>query len=314
MNDVMILGAGALGSYIGGMLCHSGYSVQLVNRSADTATTVRKNGLKIENDQGEILTHPDAVTPKDATSAQYVLLFTKAYQSEAAIQSVLSKFSSKTVLVTLQNGLANGERLTACADLPIVHGVTMIPATLPKPGVVRSKGFSDTWIGALNPQSVDQIHAAKTISKMLNGAGIQTKYQDDVSPKIWQKACFNAAMNAISALADASPGLINDTPELKSQAHALADEAIAVATASGVTVDIQGIHTLIDSACEKHRFHQPSMLQDVRANRRTEVDSLNGFIVRRAKELGISVPKNELVTGLILARERAPNFWASQTS
>ncbi|WP_432698218.1 ketopantoate reductase family protein [Marinobacterium sp. YM272] len=312
MNDVMILGAGALGSYIGGMLSQSGCSVQLVNRSAETAAVIKRDGLTLENDQGKVQTYPSAATPDQATAARYVLLFTKTYQSMAAIQSVLNKLSPDSVLVTLQNGLANGERLAACTDLPIVQGVTMIPATLVKPGVVRSKGFSDTWMGPLNLRSAIESQAARDLADMFVTAGLTAEYQENVAPKIWQKACFNVAMNAICALSDGSPGLVNDTPELKSQAHALADEAVAVATASGVAVDEQALHSLIDSACQEHRFHQPSMLQDIRAQRPTEIGSLNGFIVARANELGISVPKNELIAGLVLARERAPIFWNGQ--
>ena len=95
-----------------------------------------------------------------------------------------------------------------------------------------------------------------------------------------------------------------------SQAHALADEAIAVAHAEGALVDAKALHNMIDFAAREHRFHQPSMLQDIRAGRETEIDSLNGYIVEAALRHSLSVPRNELVYGLILARQSANSFWA----
>ena len=88
--------------------------------------------------------------------------------------------------------------------------------------------------------------------------------------------------------------------------------AVAVAHAQGVQVDAEALHKMIDFAAREHRFHQPSMLQDVRADRETEIESLNGFIVNAARRLGIAVPRNELIYGLVLARQAASAFWKQQ--
>ena len=119
-------------------------------------------------------------------------------------------------------------------------------------------------------------------------------------------------MNGISALADASPGLIGDTPALHEQAHALADEALQLSARLNIALDGDKVHQMIDFACSEHRFHQPSMLQDIRASRHTEIDALNGYIMRTAEQIGIDVPLNRMIYGLVLARQNAPAFWASQ--
>ena len=310
MNDVMILGAGALGAFVGGRIAKAGYSVQLVNRSSSNAKVINTQGLKVETSEETFVVHPDAVRLEQASDARFVLLFTKTYQSEEAIKAVQAKLSPSSIIVTLQNGLGNGQRLAEQVKQSVIHGVTMIPATQVEPGFVRSHGFSDTWFGPLNPNDKYALSAAVDLEKILTESGVTASNVDQPLNKIWQKACFNVAMNGVCALTDAGPGIVNDIEALKREAHALADEAVSVATAMNATVDTDALHNLINFACAEHRFHQPSMLQDVRAARLTEVDSLNGFVVEQATRLGVSVPKNELITALILGRQVSTDFWS----
>jgi 2-dehydropantoate 2-reductase len=284
--------------------------VQLVNRSSSNAKVINTQGLKVETSEETFVVHPDAVRLEQASDARFVLLFTKTYQSEEAIKAVQAKLSPSSIIVTLQNGLGNGQRLAEQVKQSVIHGVTMIPATQVEPGFVRSHGFSDTWFGPLNPNDKYALSAAVDLEKILTESGVTASNVDQPLNKIWQKACFNVAMNGVCALTDAGPGIVNDIEALKREAHALADEAVSVATAMNATVDTDALHNLINFACAEHRFHQPSMLQDVRAGRLTEVDSLNGFVVEQAKLLGVAVPKNELMTALILARQVSPEFWS----
>ena len=310
MNDVMILGAGALGAFVGGRIAKAGYSVQLVNRSSSNAEVVTAKGLKVETSDETFVVHPDAVQLEQASDARFVLVFTKTYQSEEAINAIKSKLSPTSIIVTLQNGLGNGQRIAGYVKQSVIHGVTMIPATQVEHGFVRSHGFSDTWFGPLDADDKLAFSAAIELEKLMKEAGITASLIDQPLNKIWQKACFNVAMNGVCALTDAGPGIVNDIEALKREAHALADEAVSVATAMNATVDTDALHNLINFACDEHRFHQPSMLQDVRAGRLTEVDSLNGFVVEHAMRLGVSVPKNELMTALILGRQASTGFWS----
>lgn len=309
MNDVMILGAGAVGCLVGGHLAAQGYKVELVNRSTATADAIAERGLVMELDSGKQRVYPSAAKLENAKDARYVMLFTKTYQTEAALNAVLPSLSDDSVIVTLQNGLGNAERLAQFSGRPVLQGVTLIPSTLVAPGHVRSHGAHISWVGPLDPDNEGQQLAAQELVRMLNLSGLETQYEAEVRTRVWHKACFNVAMNAICALGDAPPGLVYDTPALMSQAHALADEAIAVAHAEGALVDAEALHNMIDFAAREHRFHQPSMLQDIRAGRETEIDSLNGYIVEAALRHSLSVPRNELVYGLILARQSANSFW-----
>lgn len=312
MNDVMILGAGAVGCLVGGHLAAQGYKVELVNRSPATAAAIAERGLIMELDSGTEVVHPGAAKLEEARAARFVMLFTKAYQTDAALRAVLSKLPEDCVIVTLQNGLGNAEHLAQISGRPVLQGVTLIPSTLIAPAHVRSHGAHTSWLGPLDPDNEGQQAAAQELARMLNLSGLATEYEAEVRTRVWHKACFNVAMNGICALADAPPGLVYETPQLMAQAHALADEAVAVAHAEGAQVDADALHKMIDFAAREHRFHQPSMLQDVRADRETEIESLNGFIVNAAHRLGIAVPRNELMYGLVLARQAASAFWKQQ--
>ncbi len=312
MNDYLILGAGAVGSIIGGRLALAGKRVQLINRSPATAQAIAaQGGLRLGLDEGDLLAPVQAGTPEQAQPARHVLLLTKTPQSEPAVRAIATQMPADAVWITLQNGLGNGARLRQWLgdDARVVHGVTMLPADLRAPGDVASHGKSTTWLGPL--QARDEALSAQ-VAADLREAGIDAQHVMGIQNNIWQKAVFNCAMNALCALTQGGPGLMADWPDGRALAHELVDEVAAVAQAAGAQIDVAAIHGLVDMGMEHHRYHKPSMLQDVLADRLTEIDALNGFVHEQAQGLGMAAPKNEMMLRLTRLRERAPAFWASQ--
>lgn len=308
--DYTILGAGAVGSVFGGLLADTGFRVQLVNRSATTAQTVLQGGLTLELDRGTIACRPHAATPQDVRPARVVMIFTKTFQTRQALSALLPHITPETDIVTLQNGLGNGALVASLVPgNRVFHGVTMLPATLVAPGQVRSHGSHKTWLGPVAP--ADRARAAE-ICADLKRAGFDMVLPDNPATPIWQKACFNVAMNGTSALIAGSPGLIAHAEGLQDMVHELADEALAVANAEGAGIEAGAVHDLIDFACAKHLYHRPSMFQDIAAGRQTEVDSLNGYVVERAAVHGIDVPLNRLMLALVRGRQAAPDFWKGE--
>lgn len=313
MNDYLILGAGAVGSVVGGRLGLAGQRVQLINRSAETAKAIAaQGGLRLGLDDGDVLAPVLAATPDQAQAARHVLLLTKTPQSEAAVRAVAPLMGPDTVWITLQNGLGNGQRL---AQWPgdaarVVHGVTMLPADLRAPGDVASHGKSTTWLGPLQARDAA---CSEAVARDLAAAGIDAHHVLGVQNNIWQKAVFNCAMNGLCALTQGGPGLMADWPDGRALAHELVDEVGAVALAAGAQVDLEAVHALVDMGMAHHRYHKPSMLQDVLAQRLTEIDALNGFVHEQAQRLGLAAPKNHMILRLVRLRERAPEFWAAQT-
>jgi len=305
--DYLILGGGAVGCIFGGLLSNSGRSVQIINRSLKTVESIKKNGLHLELNDKKINCFPKAGNPSDALTARVVMVFTKTYQTKEALLGILPKMSSKTTYLSLQNGLGNGKILSDITRSDsIFHGVTMLPATLLKAGHVKSKGVNTTWLGSYKSAGHN---IANSILNDLIKCGFDVSLVENPNIHIWQKACFNIALNAISALINGSPGLIGDFPGVKSIVYELAAEAIEVATQDGIKVETKKVYEMIDFVCTNHRYHKPSMLQDIQLGRATEIESLNGFIVKRAKQLNIKASTNQMVTELVRARENAGDFW-----
>lgn len=307
--DYLILGGGAVGCIYGGLLSNSGHNVQIINRSLKTVESIKKNGLHLDLNGKKINCFPKAGQPSDAMTARVVMVFTKTYQTRNALLGVLPKMNSKTTYLSLQNGLGNGKILSDITHSnSILHGVTMLPATLLKAGHVKSKGVNTTWFGSYKSAEHNIAHS---ILHDLIKCDFDVSLVENPNIHIWQKACFNIALNAISALINGSPGLIGDFPGVKNIVYELAAEAIEVAKHDGIKVEIKKIYEMIDFVCTNHRYHKPSMLQDIQLERTTEIESLNGFIVERAKELNIKTPINQMITELVRARENASKFWKS---
>ncbi len=308
--DYTILGAGAVGSVLGGLLAESGQKVQLVNRSPQHGDAIRRHGLRLDLDDGARVCHPDAVLPDAVQPSRVVIVLTKTHQTALALTPVLPRMAQDTVFVTLQNGLGNGAALArSVAPRPVLHGVTMLPATMLAPGHVSSHGSHQSWLGALDPRNAA---LARQVCADLQAAGLDAVFTDAPDRHIWQKACFNVAMNGVCGLIMGSPGLIEATEGLKPMVHALADEALQLAAAEGIGVDPDKVHGLIDFACAEHTYHKPSMLQDIENGRTTEIEMLNGYIVERAGAHAIPVPLNRMILTLMRARQAATGFWQSR--
>ena len=309
MLDYAILGAGAVGCVLGGRLALAGHSVGLINRSAKTRDAVAAQGLQLTLDGTQRVAKVQAFTVDQVPAARVVLVLTKTHQLGEAVKAV-QPVMGDALWVTLQNGLGNGQKL---ADLVgadrVVHGVTMLPAVLSAPAVVSTMGASTTWLGAFGAGAQT---ACEAVVADLVAAGVDAHAVEHAENNIWQKACFNTTMNALCALTQGGPGLMKHVPDGLALAHEIVDEVSAVALADGAQVDVAKIHALVEMGCEQHRFHKPSMLQDILAQRLTEVEALNGFVDARAQALGVPAPMNRMLLRLLRLRERAPEFWALQ--
>lgn len=303
--DYAILGAGAVGTVIGAHLAAAGHRVELVMRDAARIEAINAGGVAVETDAGCVTAQPLATDAARVQPAARVIVTTKTHQLDTAVCGVRGRIGAAG-WVALQNGLGNGARLARLVDAPVAHGVTMLPATATGPGQAVSHGRHDTWLGGIG---ADGAALAGAVARDLTAAGLNTLAEDRIADRIWQKAAFNCAMNALAALTLGGPGHIGTSPGLRDEAHALADEAIAVGRAEGARIDAGAVHALIDFACAEHGRHKPSMLQDIEAGRATEIDALNGYVAEAGARLGVDVPRNRLVAALVRGREGSAAFW-----
>ena len=299
-----------MGSVFGARLALKGHSVELLNRTPDHSKAIKEQGgLICHLDQQKHLIPLQADLVARAKAVDVVFIFTKTHQIKEALANLPSNLRSAH-FITLQNGLGNGEQVAAYIGIDqTVEGVSIMPAEFIKPGEVGSAGSSETWMFAANGE---QNEIVNQVGEDLNQAGLKTHITGNVRTFIWQKACFNMAMNALCGLVEGSPGLLQQFPDGRQLAHEIAEEVITIAQFEGASVNPEKVHDLIDYACADHTHHRPSMLQDLQAQRLTEIESLNGYLVTAARKHGKEVPLTHLMARLIRLRERAPEFWAKE--
>ncbi|OGP70235.1 MAG: hypothetical protein A2W09_08030 [Deltaproteobacteria bacterium RBG_16_50_11] len=298
----VIIGAGAMGSLFGGLLSRSGEEVWLVDIWKDHIDALRSRGLSLE-EKGEAHTVQVNATT-DVTSpgkADLVIIFVKAYHTEKAVSDALALQKEDTVFLTLQNGLGNEEAICRKVDRKkVILGVTSHGATLLGPGHIRHAGWGKTYLGELDGKVTDRV---TKITQRFQNAGIETEVSPRIHDLVWEKLLVNVGLNALAALTGLKNGQLLDYPETLRLLEALVSEAVEVARRKGIRIKDNPVDR-IKAVLEATRENRCSMGQDIDYKRRTEIDAMNGAVVREAQRLGISVPYNQMMTDLVKVVEK----------
>jgi 2-dehydropantoate 2-reductase len=305
MGDKMktvIMGAGAMGSLFGGLLTLSGEDVWLVDIWKENIDAMRSNGLKVE-DRGKVQIIPVKATTDVASvgKADLILFFVKTYQTEKAVSDVLVLQKENTVFLTLQNGLGNEE--TICKKVnrkKVILGVTGQGATFLGPGHIRHAGWGKTYVGELDEKITDRV---TQIAQVFRKAGIETEVSSHIHDLVWEKLLVNVGINALAALTGLKNGQLLDYPETVRLMEALVSEAVEVTRRKEIQIDENPMNR-VKVVIEATRENRCSMGQDLDYKRRTEIDAINGAVVREAERLGILVPYNQMITDLIKVIEK----------
>ena len=290
--DVVVFGAGSLGSLLGGLLSTAN-DVTLVGREAHVEA-VRERGLAVTG-LVELTAEPAATTALGA-GGDLAVVTVKAYDTPAAA-SALADFEFGAVL-TLQNGLGNGAVLAGGLDDPVVSGVTDYGALLREPGVVECTGVGSVTMGP-HPGSSERSDA-EAAATAFEAAGVDVEVRPDMAPVRWEKLAVNAGINPVTALAGLDNGALSAGPAAR-LARRAATEAAAVARERGIDLDDAAVRGALEAVVEATARNRSSMRQDVEAGRRTEVDAINGAVVDRAET---PVPVNRTLADLVRAWER----------
>lgn len=297
--NITILGAGAMGSLFGGLLAESGQDVTLLDVNDTHLDVIRDQGLRLETDSGDRrIRGLTACRPEQATGhPDLLLVFTKTLHTDKALASVAAHLAEHTVVLTLQNGLGNAETLYRhVAPERVMIGMTTWPADMVGPAYVRSHGQG--MVRTLSADGVERPHTAE-VAAVLDAAGLRCSVDRDVWAAIWEKVAFNAALNSLCAVTGCAVGQLDAVPEGIALARDIVLEVVAVAQSAGVAADAQRCLESVADAIAQHRTHKPSMLQDVLAGRPTEIGSINGEVLARARQAGIAVPRTETLLGLL---------------
>ena len=299
---VVILGAGAMGCLYGAALHRAGCEVVLVDVNQAHIDAINANGLELETRAGVERLPIGARRPEEMVEpVDLVVVFTKTFHTEAALAGIKLSIGPGTWLLSLQNGLGNDRRLALHASEDrVLIGSSSLPSDLIGPGKVRSHGEGGS---KLYPAFGGDPTTAQNVCRLLTVGGLPAELEPDIHVAIWSKAIFNATMNPLCALTRRTPGFLGAHAESRAMITAAVDEGVAVANASGIAVPGQPIHDLTEVSMTDHADHEASMLQDVKAGRRTEVDSINGAIVEAGKAVGVQAPVLETLWRLVKLEE-----------
>jgi 2-dehydropantoate 2-reductase len=294
-----------MGSLFGGRLSLSGHEVVLYDVYKEHVEAINASGLSIEDAAtGAISTvHPKAsADPRAVQGSDVMVIFVKSTTTEQAAAQFSSMARADTVVLTLQNGLGNEAILRKHFGVErTAAGVTSQGATFLGPGRIRHAGKGPTHLSMADGNN-DKL---APFAKALRDAGFETHVENDVAGLVWSKLIINVGINALTAITTQTNGRLVESEETKAIMADLVAEAVAVARARGVHLTYDDPLATVFDVARKTGANRSSMLQDFDKNRQTEIDFMNGAIVREAGVLGIPVPVNTTMTRLIKAVERA---------
>jgi len=299
-----VIGAGAMGGIYGGLLSKAGYDVTLIDIREDHIGQVRRDGLIVEGVRGQHVVRVAAQTDANGLPpGDFAIIFTDANSTKDAARTAAQVLKPDGFALTLQNGIGNVESLVeALGSERVVAGVTMNSGAFPGPGHAAYTNAGVTSIGELDGRTTPRI---EEVARMLNKAGIETKIVADPIAEIWSKFVLNCAINSLTAITGLrSSGEMYRTPEVNALQDHVIDEILTVVDRKGIKLAEPQPRKKIKAHC-RIRYNQPSMMQHMQQGRRTEIDALNGALVREAKALGIPVPYNEAVVAVVKGMEKS---------
>jgi len=297
MQEVVIVGAGAMGCLFAARLQEAGATVTLIDNNAERLELIGKRGLELIDDFGCRLLKPRALLAHQLSgSVDLVVLFTKGMHSAPAVRSIAHLAQFRPVALTLQNGLGNAEILagTFGADR-VLMGTAHVPADLKAPNTVISHGFAHVSVGGYVPAARRLLDP---VAELLSRSRFEATIAADIETAVWEKLAFNAALNAMAMVTGAANGEMNNGYGLR-VARAVVDETTEVARAIGLELDPQQIKDAVGMALVQHPAHKASMLQDREYARPTEIENINGAIVTIGAKCGIATPVNATLADLV---------------
>ena len=302
---IVIIGAGAMGGLFAARLAAAGEDVSVVDVWAEHIEMIRTQGLILETEQGDVRAKLAAAAYRsedlDAV-ADLVIIFVKSAMTEAAARSAQTLLGSAGRVLTLQNGLGNAETIAAVVGAArVLAGTTAQGATLLGPGRIRHGGRGDTHIGRLAGPVDDFCREAAAI---LTRAGIPAFAEDAVQSLIWGKLVINAGINALTALLRYGNGQLNDHEETRELVKLAVTEAVQVAAAAKIPLPYGDAVEKVLAVAAATATNRSSMLQDILHGRITEIDAINGALVREGIRLAVPTPVNRTLTLLIKALEK----------
>jgi len=300
---VAVVGAGAVGGYFGGLLARAGAPVVMIGRPA-FVETVKKNGLFLDTLEFQENVRLEASTEMAAVDGAEVVLFSvKTTDNAATARAIAPLVSNEALVLSMQNGVDNVEQIRAAAGIEALPSVVYVAASVPRPGSVKHVGRGDLVLGPGNVKT-------ERIAALFARANVPCRISENIEGELWTKLVWNCALNSVSALGRAKYGQIAGSGDAWKVVETAVYEVLAVARAANIhppgledaKAALAGALRIATQMAEA----LSSTAQDLNRGKRTEIDSLNGYVSRRGAELGVRTPVNQALYALVkLAEGRA---------
>ena len=300
---ITIIGPGAMGLLFAGFLKKAGNDVVLLDNDPKRAQKIRKQGVRIEGVSGKHLVYvPITTVKKDIKDSQLVIICVKSYDTEKAVRQLKSAVKKDTLFLTLQNGIGNVEIIQKYINKDnILAGVTSEGATLLAHGHTRHAGRGEIVIGRLDGKTTGRL---KEVQKVFQKAGFKTSVAKNVNSFLWSKLIINAGINALTAITRLKNGQLLEQEATRQVMRRAVEEAAAVARKNKIKLIYSDPVKRCEEVARATGANISSMLQDVMKKKKTEIDFINGAIVRRAKQLKINAPVNQALVNFVKIIEK----------
>jgi 2-dehydropantoate 2-reductase len=297
---IAVVGAGAVGGYFGGMLARAGAPVTMIGRTA-FAEAANKHGLLLDTLHFKETVRVQAATELDAARGAGVVLFcVKTTDTAETARALATLLARDAIVISMQNGVDNAEQIRTASGIDAIGAVVYVAASVPQAGTIKHVGRGDLVIG---PRSA----RTERLASLFEPAGVPCRVSDNIEGELWTKLTWNCALNAISALGRAKYGQIAGSEDARKVVAEIVDEVLAVARAANIRPpgleDPQAALAGAIKVAGQMNEALSSTAQDMLRNKRTEIDSLNGYISRRGAQLGVATPVNHALFTLVKLAE-----------
>ena len=301
---IAIVGCGAMGSVYAGLFASAGHEVWAIDRWAEHVQAMKQSGLRLEGKSGDRTVKVHATTDaKQAGACDLVVLATKAMHVAPAAESVKALLGKDTPVLSIQNGLGGPETAAGILgrERVMVGVVGGFGASMKGPGHAHHNGMELVRLGEFGGPITPRL---KKVEETWAGAGFKVKVFDDIDQLVWEKLICNCAYSGPCAVMDCTIAQVMNDPDLSKVSAACATEGYAVAKAKGVKLGFTDAVAYVRDFGSKIPNARPSVLLDLMAGRKSEIDVINGSIPRVGREVGLTAPVNEAITALVHAKER----------
>lgn len=301
-KHIAVVGAGAVGSFYGAMLARAGHRVTLIGRPAH-AQAIKRDGLKLDLAKSPRIETVQIEASSEFSSLQtadLVLFCVKSSDSASVALQIDPYLAPHALIMSLQNGVENAALIAQQIPHAVIPCVVYVASEITAPGCVKHHGRGDLVIGTMQPSRlIDPQKTLQEIVELFGSAQVPVQISQNVMAELWSKLMINCAFNAISGLAQIQYGKLAALASVRSTQTALVKEVIAVAHADGIHLSEAAALQSVEQISVTMGSQKSSTAQDMARSKPSEIDHLNGFIVRRGQALGVATPVNQALFALV---------------